>query len=226
VPRTGGDPNAPPRQPGEALNSQGRTEAQEAHFRQRIDSATTPEEAAQARYDRNCTTRDNRGDAHLDPADWQASSDRVSANRERGVRLENAALDDAGVPNNNRGTGVDTFDTPDGLQTRPDGVTNNSVIDVKSMPDGAGDDGPRTLYDSDQLRGQRDEATNSGREHVVIMTNDDPSSVRPSSGVTGTPSNPGSTVYHRNSGDGTWSRWNNNPRQGTVGWHPCPRPTL
>jgi RHS repeat-associated protein len=219
-PRTGGDDGPPPRQPGEPLNSRGLTADQEAHFRQRIDNAPTPEAAADARYERNCTARDNRGEPHLPRDQWQASSDRLAENNERGVRLENAALDDAGVPNNNHGDPPATHPTPDGNTTRPDGVTGNSVIDITSMPDTPHEDGPRVLYDSDQLRGQRDMASSSDRDHVVVMTNGDSSAVRPSG-----PLADGSTVYHRDSNTGGWSVWGTD-EQGRTGWQPCPRPTL
>jgi RHS repeat-associated protein len=225
LPRTGGDPNAPRRAPGEALNGEDRTAAQEAHFRRRIGDADARGDlngANQARYDRHLTTAENQGKTPLSPRAWQPIANNALSNGERGRAHENAVLRDLGIENNNYGS-PETWPTPKGVDTRPDAVTDRSVIDVKSMPD----EPPRRTYnDSDQLRGERDMAAQSGKAHVVILTNGNRDNVKPSEPLARPAEEPGgpqTTVYHRDH-RGTWSLWNPDPE--STGWVTIPRPNL
>ncbi|MFO0692559.1 MAG: RHS repeat-associated core domain-containing protein [Polyangiales bacterium] len=146
----------------------------------------------------------------LSREEWQEMANRIRDNQARGNVAETATLDALDVDNNNRAIDregnareIETYPRnapPDTPSTRPDGVTDRSIIDVKSMPD----DGPRVLDDSEQFDLRRRMAEGPPtRQHVVVMTNGDRSAVRPSG-----PLGEGSTVYHRDSTTGAWSKWN------------------
>ncbi len=210
-PRTGGDPNAPAAGDN-PVGKDGLTSEQRNYYDNRIENASTPEEAQQARYDRNAQSRDQRGLDELPPDDWQRSSNQVQQNQSTGSNAENAALGDLGIENNNAAGQQQTFPKGDNTVTRPDGVTDNALVDVKSMPNEPGPNGePNTLYNSEQLRAQQAAAQESGREPVTVISNNNPSAVRPSG-----PLAEESTVLHHNPETGQFSAWN--PE--TNGWDP------
>jgi RHS repeat-associated protein len=217
LPRPGGDPDAP-KQNDQPLNSKGLTSEQDAYFRNRIDNAPNEAAATQARYDRNCAARDNAGQpSHLSPADWTAASSGVLDNSARGRAQEAAVLNDLGVSNNNEGSSPKQYPCEDGTQTRPDAVTNDSVIEVKSVPDSRHADGePRTVYRTDQIEAQQAGASKDEKQHVTVITNGEPDNCRPS-GPLADPDN-GSQVLHRNSDSGDWSGWNPDANEGNGGW--------
>ncbi|WP_172330705.1 DUF4157 domain-containing protein [Mangrovicoccus sp. HB161399] len=173
---------------------------------------------------------------------WSAGYDRLVESHVRGIAEERAALSELGLTNNNAGT-TETI-RPEGETrggTRPDSSTGAMVvdpdgsvhiIDVKSvsgerMPDGS----ERVVYDTDQIRQQRDaahgreyqrdymgEGNTANQSHAVIISSPDPSSVRPSR-----PLGEGSMVIHRTppTGEGqtgTYRVWLPDPSTPHGGW--------
>jgi hypothetical protein len=142
------------------------------------------------------------------------------ASEQRSSRAqEDDALDSLGVKNNNRNTGDEreSFPKPSGNgETRQDGVTDDAVVDVKAIKNGPDPDGnPRVLNDRDQLRGQRAGAEDSGRDHVVVISNETPEAVRPSG-----PLAEKSTVMHRNPETNEFSVWNPEANGNEGSWEP------
>jgi hypothetical protein len=95
-------------------------------------------------------------------------------------------------------------------------------MDVKSVPSGRDDDGnPRTVYQTDQLRSQRDGAHDDGKQHVTVISSDGPAEdTRPSSNL-GDPKKGGSDhVLHRDNTSGQMSQWDPKANEGAGGWSP------
>jgi RHS repeat-associated protein len=219
LPEPGGDPNAPKRN-GDPLNSNDRTADQENYFREQIEKAPNDQKAQQARYNRNCTTRDNRGQEHLTPEEWSAQNDTLRANQSRGADAEDAAFSSLGIKNNNLTNDPVEYpmnpDNPDGPQTRPDAVTDKSAVDVKSVPDKPGPDGdPHTVYNTDQLGAQQNGADENGLNHTTVISNSNPEAARPSG-----PLAENSQVLHHNPSTDQWSQWDPESNGGDGGWKP------
>jgi hypothetical protein len=77
----------------------------------------------------------------MELADWKESNATLRENQSRGSAHENNALNELGVQNNNHNTDADgnsrtpetyPHESGDGV-TRPDGVTDKSAVDVKSV---------------------------------------------------------------------------------------------
>ncbi|MDQ2645727.1 MAG: DUF6531 domain-containing protein [Myxococcota bacterium] len=224
---------------GEPINPKtGLTKSQEADFRRRIDAAEArgdKKAADDVRHERNSQKRANRDPAQ-DPMprqDWDESNERIRNNSERGRVHEDNALDDLGVQNNNRDTDADgkprditTYDNEGGEgKTRPDGVTDSSVVDVKSVPPGRDADGnPRTVYQTEQLRSQKAGAGDEGKQHVTVISSDGPADdTRPSRNLGDSENGGSDAVLHR---DNTaepgreWSQWDPEANNGEGGWQP------
>ena len=224
---------------GEPINPKtGLTKSQEADFRKRIDAAEArgdKQAANDVRHERNSQKRANRDPAQppLSRDDWEASNDRMRSNSDRGRVHEDNALDDLGVQNNNRDADANgekrdivTYDDESGDgQTRPDGVSDKSVVDVKSVPPGRDSDGnPRTVHQTEQLRSQKAGAEGDGKQHVTVISSDGPAEdTRPSRNL-GNPENGGSdAVLHRDNSappGKEWSQWDPKANNGQGGWTP------
>ena len=137
--------------------------------------------------------------------EWEAAAVRAQDNSSRGRLNEDAALDSAGLDNNNNGNPPKTYGKPPN-QTRPDAFSKGKAVDVKSVPDTPGPDGePRKVYDTDQMNKQRNGAANDPdgeKGHAVIISNGDRDNVEPSG-----PLADKSTVVHHNPDDDSWSKW-------------------
>jgi hypothetical protein len=101
-------------------------------------------------------------------------------------------------------------------------VTDNSVVDVKSAPSGRdANDNPRTVYQNDQLRSQRDGAHNDGRQHVTVTSSDGPADdTRPSSNLGRVGDGGSDAVLHRDNTSGQMSQWDPAANNGSGGWNP------
>jgi RHS repeat-associated protein len=163
------------------------------------------EDARRERYEARCAA------AGKSP-DWEVW-DRNRGNQQRGSEREEKALAAAGLENNNAKGNQQEFTTDDGVTTRPDAVSDNAIVDVKSKPDTGG---PHTIEDSDQMQAQRDMADEQGKSHYVVASNTDKGSVAPSQDLT----DAGSNVLHHNPETGKWNAWNPNANDGTGGWEP------
>ncbi len=194
-----------------------------AEFRKRIDEAKAngnKVEADNVRYERYLDECKQEGRTPKSRDDWQVATDRLRANQARGRANEDAALESAGVQNNNYaqtpdGTSRDliTYTTSEGVVTRPDGVTDSKWVDVKSVEEG-------TVYYTEQLRAQKEGALSghpdgTPRDLAVVIANKDPKAVRPSG-----PLADDAIVVHRNSETEQWSVWDKRANEGQGGWTP------
>ncbi|MFZ5893119.1 MAG: RHS repeat-associated core domain-containing protein [Myxococcota bacterium] len=218
---------------GEPVNPKtGLTKSQEADFRRRIDNAPNEQAANDVRFERNSAKRANREPPQppMDRGDWDASNQRLRDNSDRGRVHEDNALNDLGVQNNNRNTDADgnsrdpvTYPHESGEgETRPDGVSDTSVVDVKSVPPGRDPDGnPRTVYQTDQLRSQKSGAAEDGKQHVTVISSDGPANDTRPSNTLGNPDKGGSdAVLHRDNTTGQMSQWDPTANDGKGGWEP------
>jgi hypothetical protein len=194
-----------------------------AEFRKRIDEAEAngnKVEADNVRYERYKYEQEQEGRTPSSRDEWQVHTDRLRANQARGRANEDAALESAGVQNNNYaqtpgGTSRDliTYTSSDGVVTRPDGVTDSKWVDVKSVEEG-------TVYYTEQLRAQKEGAVSghpdgTPRDLAVVIANKDPKAVRPSEPLANN-----ATVVHRNSETGQWSVWDKRANNNQGGWTP------
>jgi hypothetical protein len=176
--------------------------------------------ADDARYELNKLSREQRGLPELSREEWELLNDRAHQNQQRGRQDEDRILEDVGVENNNYATTNDgtkrnvvIHTTKDGVSTRPDGISDTHWIDVKSKK---GDD--QTVYNTEQIKAEREGAMREGKEHAVVISGSDLSAARPSGGKTGLSGK--SEVYHQNSETGAWSYWNPKANKGQGGWTP------
>lgn len=113
-----------------------------------------------------------------------------------------------------QGEGLKTYpkDEQAGTKTRPDADNTTAVVAIKPTLDTPGPDGgPRKIYNSPQMDGQRESANKSKRNHVVVIVNGDRDNLRPS-GPLGQAPPKGSNVLHYDPTSGAWSEWQ--PAQG------------
>ncbi|BAZ12033.1 hypothetical protein NIES4071_38610 [Calothrix sp. NIES-4071] len=148
----------------------------EADFRRRIDSASTKEAADNVRYERYQWECEQEGRLPMPRDEWQETTDRLRANQNRGQACEDAALEALGIQNNNYARTPDgqlrspiTYESDEGIVTRPDGVTESKWIDVKSIEKGI-------AYYTDQLRAQKEGARHGypdgkQRDLAVVISN-------------------------------------------------------
>lgn len=166
--------------------------------------------------------------------EWSGIYDRLVESSVRGRAEERAVLADLGLANNNLGTTETARPRGEGTSgTRPDAFPGSHVVDptqsvhvadVKSMRGGTPET-PVVLYDTGQLRQQRDTAHSteegstrtyerdyvddegnvthvaSRQSHAVVISHPDHASVRPSRTLGGADkSSPGSLVIHTTPG--------------------------
>jgi hypothetical protein len=189
-------------------------------YRTLIDNPPPGRTADDMRYERHRARSEADGRAPLDRAEWEESRDLMRGNAERGLREQDAVIDDLGLRNNNRGTPTEYRvqagdQMPDGrpvpselvgVTTRPDSITPHEWVEVKSMAGGTPDN-PQVLYDSPQLRAQRvGAAADNGKVSNVILVTPDPTTVRPSRELASRLEESGGAVYCRGA-DG-YHRWN------------------
>jgi hypothetical protein len=192
-----------------------------ADFRKRIDSAPNQEAAEDIRYERYKWECDQEGRTPLPKDEWQVATDRLRANQLRGRENEDAALEAIGVQNNNYAQTPNgqprnpiTYESQEGVVTRPDSVTDSKWIDVKSAEQG-------TVYYTEQLRAQKEGAVSGhpdGRQRdlAVVISNDqvpNADNIRPSR-----PLADNALVFHRNSATGEWAVWDKAANRGQGGW--------
>ena len=93
---------------------------------------------------------------------------------------------------------VQRYVDSNGYDTRPDGVSDTHWIDVKST-------NASTIYDTEQLRAEREGAVDAGKRQGIIISNDDYQATR----LSGPLSEAENTdILHRNSDTGQWRQWN------------------
>jgi len=126
---------------------------------------------------------------------------------------EDATLGAAGVPNNNyidvggEPRGVVRYTNADGIGVRPDGVTEKAWVDVKSTE-------RPVLYNTEQLRAEKEGAQATGREFAVVIMSDDKDAIRPSSPLV----DDADTILHRDTADGSWCGWDAKLQSGAGDW--------
>ncbi len=148
---------------------------------------------------------------------WEQAKEQLDENRARGRADEDSTLDAAGVEKNNYAT--DNAGNPrdvvqyevDGVTTRPDGITDTKVVDIKSIDEG-------TIFYTEQLRAQKKGAQSGAiggkkRDLAVVLSNPEPAKVRPSD-----PLADNAAVLHRNPTTGQWSKWDKRLNRGAGGW--------
>ncbi|MDT5062503.1 MAG: hypothetical protein QOH63_2962 [Acidobacteriota bacterium] len=188
----------------------------ERDFRRRIDSAPNEDLANDARYERHQWEAQQDGREPMPRNEWNESTARLRANAARGRVDENNTLNAGGVENNNLSTStltgesreVVTYESTEGVVTRPDGITDARWVDVKSIDEG-------TIFFDSQLRAEQEGARQAGKGLAVVLTNEDAAVVRPSG-----PLASNASVLHRNSATGEWSAWNPRANGGAGGWTP------
>ncbi|WP_297422957.1 hypothetical protein [Clostridium sp.] len=153
------------------------------NYRQRIDEANARGDikaANDARYDRYCEQKNNNGQEPLSREEWDKYNERISKNRSSGYEQEpkgREALEDyldRKLNNNNRGT-VELH-TSDGNTTRPDSIGRNDEgkIDLVHDHKHLTGEGDQVVYDTDQMRTQRQMLETDDGTHVVTMSSDKP----------------------------------------------------
>lgn len=151
---------------------------------------------------------------------WEPKAERALSNQQRGAENERAALQAAGLESNN-GENAKSYEKPDGTRTRPDAVTEKAVVEVKSVPDTPDSDGnPRTVYNTEQIEAQRKGAEGEGKQHVVIISNANKDSARPSGPLAN--NEKGSAVLHHNPETGEWHKWEPGRKGQSGGWSKQP----
>lgn len=190
----------------------------DAEYRALIDEAKrngNHEEAMRLRrerYLRDCE-RDNKP---VMPADkWREAAERAQENRLRGRVDEDQALSHAGVDNNNYIKNADESDRTitryidsKGYETRPDGVSDTHWIDVKSTK-------ADTVYDTEQIRAEREGAIADGKRQGVIISNDDYQATKPSGPLA---KSKRTDILHRDSVTGKWRQWDQEANGRRGGW--------
>ncbi|MBW4510482.1 MAG: hypothetical protein KME64_28795 [Scytonematopsis contorta HA4267-MV1] len=150
--------------------------------------------------------------------EWQLATDRLRANQDKGQADEDAALEALNIQNNNYARTPDgklrnpiTYESDEGIVTRPDGVTESKWVDVKSVDKG-------TVYYTEQLRAQKEGARKGHpdgkqRDLTVVLSNINRTEVQPSR-----PLADSADVLHRNSQNGQWSFWDKRANKGQGAW--------
>ena len=186
---------------------------------QALKKANAPEKAVMdARYERYLIDCKRKGTEPSPRSQWEPKANIALQNKKGGSEAEEKALASLDVANNNK-KGATTFDKDGdkGTKTRPDAVTDNALIDVKSAPKDGKDGKRNTVNDSPQLRAQRDAANGEGKNHVVVISSEDRDNVRPSGPLAEDPPK-GSTVVHHDPKTNKWSTWDGEANQGKGGW--------
>mgnify|MGYP000548384290 FL=1 len=182
------DPEVYP--PGKDYDPRGLDKQQEDYYRKKIDEAEVNGDLARAddwRYARHVTAKENQGQKPLSRDVWEGKNQRLRDARNKGRENENKARDALGdfkgegnARNNNFAVkdkdgkvikSPDTYDTPEGKTTRPDTVTDKYIQEHKHFQEGT--DG-QVVYNSDQIKGQREAAKKDGKEHVITISSDAP----------------------------------------------------
>ncbi|GAA5514563.1 hypothetical protein Dcar01_03319 [Deinococcus carri] len=151
-----------------------------------------------------------------------SKAQRAHANQLRGLADENAAIDAAGMQNNNYNTTRSGESrTPvvyttkiNGVEVtvRPDAVSDTVWADIKSLS-GEAD----VQYYTQQLQAEFRGALTEGKKLMVVLSSESPQ-VRPSAPL----ANPENVVVlRRNPQTGDWFAWTN-PRFGEAKWTPIP----
>ncbi len=151
---------------------------------------------------------------------WSKQYDRNMDNWERGLLDQQKAMEKLGIVDNDSITRhqftVKDKATNQSVTTRPDGVTDNAIVEFKSMATN-GAPSERVLYLDSQLRTQRAAARGlvddfpmglkeGKRKFVVVMQSERRSLVRPS-GTLANKNTGADFVLHRNRTNGRWSHW-------------------
>lgn len=215
APRVAGEPTKPPTA-GAEQPPQPKTDRE---WRQLIDNpppGKTPNDMRYERY-RQQALAEGR-ESPLPREKWERANQILRENQARGRVNEDKALSAAGVENNNyaeaAGKPRRVVEYPNGDEVvRPDGITDTKVIDVKSINEG-------TVYYTDQLAAEKLGARSGvpggkPRDLAVVIANDNPAVVRPSSPLANN-----ATVLHHHSQTGTWSAWDRTANNGLGGWLP------
>jgi hypothetical protein len=179
---------------GEGASDDVMREAERRRARSDFDSRIRQAEAEgnqdladDIRYERYLHEKEFEGGKPLSKEEWLEATNRLRENSRLGFEAEQTVLDEIGVQNNNRLSGSDrVFYTDEQYgATIPDAVTDTAWIDVKSINRNSttfgNSDEVFVQYDTEQMRAQRRGAMqDKGKEHVVVLTGDDASRLRPS----------------------------------------------
>ncbi|MFC4639772.1 hypothetical protein [Deinococcus hohokamensis] len=195
------------------------TPAEYNAFRTRIDAAS-PTEVWRVRYERYQLNKTKGGLSAEDFDSWLPKAQRAHANQLRGMADENAAIDAAGMQNNNYNVGRDGHSrTPvvyttkiDGadVTVRPDAVSDTVWADIKSLS-GEAD----VQYYTQQLQAEFKGALTDGKKLMVVLSSESPQ-VRPSAPLA---KQDNVVVLRRNPQTGDWFTWTT-PRFGEARWTP------
>lgn len=174
-----------------------------------------PEEAMRVRRERYLQDCE-REDKPVMPADkWREAAVRAQENRLRGRADEDTALSRASVDNNNytqtadgRPRQVQRYIDSNGYETRPDGVSDTHWIDVKST-------NAAEIYNTEQLRAEREGAVTDGKRQAVIISNDNYQTTSLSDPLAKAPN---TDILHRNSETGQWRQWDGTANAGKGAW--------
>lgn len=190
----------------------------EADFRRRIDSASTKEAADNVRYERYLWECEQEGRLPMPRDEWQIITDRLRANQDRGQAAEDAVLNALGIQNNNYARTPDgqprspiTYESDEGIVTRPDGVTESKWIDVKFIEKG-------TAYYTEQLRAQKEGALKGypdgkQRDLAVVLSNNNRTDVKPSEPLANA-----AVVIHYKAQTEKWSIWDKRANNDQGDW--------
>ena len=215
-PKANAPAEAPPARGEGRLGDDGLTSEQRSWFREQIDGAKGSA-ADDLRFQRNALSREQRGLPPIQRGAWDALNKHMASNRERGRTKEATILQELGIDNNNTGKPL-TLEGDAGV-SRPDGVTPEAIVEVKAVEGGTADD-PRVVYNTEQMRNQRQGGGAQGQDHVVVIVADDPATVRPSG-----PLARQSSVLLRSPVSGRWMKWNVTLNRGRGGWSEVDLPT-
>lgn len=95
-----------------------------------------------------------------------------------------------------------------GYETRPDGVSDTHWIDVKST-------NAAEIYNTEQLRAEREGAVTDGKGQAVIISNDNYQTTSLSDPLAKAPN---TDILHRNSETGQWRQWDGTAKAGKGAW--------
>jgi hypothetical protein len=177
--------------PAEKLGKDGLTDDQRAEFRNKIDNPPEGQTADDMRFERYKQRLRNQGRAdELEEPNlrekWDASKERLEANRERGAEQEDngrealkKAIGRPDLRNNNAGEVEQaTFKDPEtgkDVTTRPDSIATNEKGEVDVVHDHKDLSGKeKVVYDTEQMRAERKMITASDGKHYVTVSSNEP----------------------------------------------------
>ena len=147
----------------------GLTKEQQAFYRQKIDIAEGLEAKLQVRYERYQARQANRETpGELWPFDkWKRMNPQLRDEVKRGIQVEADAVKAAGAePKRVTHTFKDVANEGKEVTTITDGIRGKDVVESKYLGTA------EVLYDSPQLRAQRDLAKTMGGQHEIVMSAD------------------------------------------------------